>query len=297
MTTDSDQRPETWKAIPCFSKYEASDLGRVRSVRTGNVLATRVSNSGYLLVKLYDDDARQQTRTVHSLVLLTFAGPRPDGMETLHGLGGPLDNRWPENLRYGTKKENAADQAAAGTARRPATHPCVNHERCGGMVVNQGSRCLPCVAAVGDRAAAMLSAGMSLDAATRRLGYSNAEWVFKLAARHGGYAQPIQHARAQGRRWPQRLTATLRYHLSGGHSEWQTADRRPSRTVTPAGEGTPRARRPASPACFLGPLNWDKWDICPTTWDTLRSRVAVRNHRTVVTERDISPVVTRGGVR
>ena len=179
MTTDSDQRPETWKAIPCFSKYEASDLGRVRSVRTGNVLATRVSNSGYLLVKLYDDDARQQTRTVHSLVLLTFAGPRPDGMETLHGLGGPLDNRWPENLRYGTKKENAADQAAAGTARRPATHPCVNHERCGGMVVNQGSRCLPCVAAVGDRAAAMLSAGMSLDAATRRLGYSNAEWVFK----------------------------------------------------------------------------------------------------------------------
>ena len=60
--TDSE-RPETWKGVPGFSKYEGSDLGRVRSARTGNVLATRVSNSGYLLVKLYDDDGKQQTRS------------------------------------------------------------------------------------------------------------------------------------------------------------------------------------------------------------------------------------------
>lgn len=215
MSTDSDQRPEVWKAIPGFSKYEASDLGQVRNVSTGKLLAARVGTHGYLEVKPYDDGGKRQTRTVHGLVLLTFAGPCPAGQETLHGPGGPLDNRWPENLRYGSKAENHADQAAAGTAKRPMV-PCVNHERCGGMVAKQGSRCLPCAAEVGERAAAMLGAGMGLETVTRRLGYTSPDWVFKLAARHGGYLGTSAHARAQGRRWPQRAAATLRYRLRSG---------------------------------------------------------------------------------
>ena len=214
--TASDQRTETWETIPGFSKYEAGDLGRVRSARTGNVLATRPSNSGYLLVKLYDDNGKQQTKTVHGLVLLTFAGPRPDGQETLHGPGGPLDNRWPENIRYGTKPENAADRAAAGTAKTPAAYPCVNHGRCGGMVVKEGSRCLPCVTEVGERAAAMLDDGVGLDEVARRLGYQNAAWVHKLACNFGGYSKPVAHARAQRQPWPRRVMATLRYRLRIG---------------------------------------------------------------------------------
>lgn len=216
--TESSERPEAWKPVPGFSKYEAGDLGHVRSARTGKVLATRVSNSGYLLVKLYDGAGKQQTRTVHSLVLLTFAGPRPDGQETLHGKGGPLDNRWPENIRWGTKPENHADQRAAGTAVQPRAHRCVNHERCGGMVARPGSRCLPCAQEVGRRAAAMLGAGMNLEAVTGRLGYSSADWVHKLARDHGGYSQPVGQARGQGRTLRQRTIATLRYRLKGDRS-------------------------------------------------------------------------------
>lgn len=212
--TVSDQRAETWKPIPGFSKYEASDLGRIRSAATGKMLATRVSNSGYLLVKPYDDDGKQQTRTVHTLILLTFVGPPSPGMETLHGKGGPLDNRWPENIRYGTKKQNADDITAAGTRKTPATYPCVNHERCGGMTVNPGRRCLPCVMEVGGEAAAMLNAGTPLDAVAQRLGYQNVEWVYRLAVKHGGYSEPITHARSQRQPWRRRVMATIRDRLT-----------------------------------------------------------------------------------
>ncbi len=214
MTTDSDQRPETWKGCPGLSKYEVSDLGQVRHAATGKVLAARVGTHGYLEVKPYGDNGKRQTRTVHGLVLRTFEGPCPPGQETLHGPGGPLDNRWPENLRYGTKPENHADQVAAGTAKRPKAYRCITFG-CDGMVARPGSRCLPCAAEVGERAAAMLSAGMGLEAVTRRLGYTSPDWVYKLATRHGGYSQPVAQARAQGRRWPQRVTATLRYRLKG----------------------------------------------------------------------------------
>ena len=216
MTADSDQRVETWKPIPGFAKYEAGDLGHVRQQISGNVLATRVSNSGYLLVKPYDDNGKQQTRTVHTLVLLTFAGPCPAGQETLHGEGGPLDNRWPENIRYGTKQENAADQKRAGTAKTPAAYPCINHDRCGGMVAHPGRRCLPCVTVVGEQAAAMLTDGMSLRAVTRRLGYKKEEWVYKLAARYGGYSQPIVYARVNRQTGRRRAATTLRHWLRIG---------------------------------------------------------------------------------
>ena len=209
------ERPETWKAAPGFSKYEAGDLGHIRNAATGKPLAARVGTHGYLEVKPYGDDGKRHTRTVHSLVLLTFAGPCPPGQETLHGPGGPLDNRWPEAIRYGTKPENHADQRAAGTATQPKAYRCVNHASCGGMVAKPGSRCLPCVTQVGVRAGAMLGRGDEPGRGDRAPGLHEPDWVYKLASQFGGYAKPVGQARAQGRSWPQRTMATLRYKLSG----------------------------------------------------------------------------------
>jgi hypothetical protein len=42
---------------------------------------------------------------VHRLVCEAFHGPCPPGLETLHGDENGLNNR-PENLRWGTRKEN-----------------------------------------------------------------------------------------------------------------------------------------------------------------------------------------------
>jgi hypothetical protein len=55
-------------------------------------------------------------RLVHRLVLEAFAGPCPPGQEALHGPGGGLDNRWPENLSWGTHSKNVGpDKYRDGT--------------------------------------------------------------------------------------------------------------------------------------------------------------------------------------
>jgi hypothetical protein len=193
--TASDTRAETWKPIPGFSAYQASDLGRIRSLDRkagdrqlrGVVLKTRLNNRGYVLVNLTDDAGVKQTRTVHSLVLETFAGPCPDGCEALHANDVPADNRWPGNLRWGTPEENMADRARnSPAAPKPPPKPCV---RCGGKVDKGGRRCHACVVEIGVEAAALLDEGVPLDEAAERLEYPSLAGLHTLARKYGGYAQ------------------------------------------------------------------------------------------------------------
>lgn len=53
-------------------------------------------------------------RFVHHLILETFEGPRPPGKETRHLNDIRSDNRWPENLCWGTRSENMADRVRNG---------------------------------------------------------------------------------------------------------------------------------------------------------------------------------------
>lgn len=234
--TVSDTQSETWKPLPApFSKYEWSADGfgpGQRPIRRvgGKPLAVTPGNRGYLLVKLYDDSGKQQTKTVHSLILLGGTGkPCPPGKESRHLDDDPLNNRWRPgstddevraaggNLVNGTGPENAADKYRRGLPRTPAaTHPCINHDRCGGLVVNAGRRCLPCAREVGVQAAAMLDAGVNLRDVTARLGYQTPEWVHKLARNHGGYAGSLGTALAQQPPWTRRVTARAAATLRSG---------------------------------------------------------------------------------
>ena len=129
--TNTDVTTEVWKPIGHgFSAYQASDHGGIRSVdRTlaggrrcrGVVLKTRVSNRGYALVNVRDDNGTVQTRTVHTLVMLAFVGLPPRGQETRHLDDVPANNRWAPgsekasraaggNLVYGTRAQNDADK-------------------------------------------------------------------------------------------------------------------------------------------------------------------------------------------
>ena len=140
--TNTDVTTEVWKPIGHgFSAYQASDHGGIRSVdRTlaggrrcrGVVLKTRVSDRGYALVNVRDDNGTVQTRTVHTLVMLAFVGPPPRGLETRHLDDVPANNRWAPgdekatraaggNLVYGTPAQNAADKIrnAAPPPSRP----------------------------------------------------------------------------------------------------------------------------------------------------------------------------------
>lgn len=118
---------ERWLPIPGWHGfYEVSDQGRVRSVArvvprasTPQLVRERVLKSppashGYPRVNLCHEGKYVQ-RTVHSLVLEAFVGPRPHGMEILHGNGVCTDARL-ANLRYGTSAENKADTVRHETA-------------------------------------------------------------------------------------------------------------------------------------------------------------------------------------
>lgn len=113
---------EVWKDIPGYEgRYQASTHGRIRSLPRsefrksghgsythwnykGRVLSTRPKESGHLNVSL----GANNTKKVHRLVLETFVGPCPAGLECLHADGNPANNRL-DNLRWGTRIDNRAD--------------------------------------------------------------------------------------------------------------------------------------------------------------------------------------------
>lgn len=105
--------------IPGHPEYMASRLGGIFSVKTWNKLARPLKQSldkdGYPVVGL-SHGKKMHTRKVHRLILETYVGPCPPGMQCLHGPGGKLNNSI-ENLRWGTHLENQAEKAEAGSVK------------------------------------------------------------------------------------------------------------------------------------------------------------------------------------
>ena len=127
---------EEWKAIPGYiSYYEASSLGRIRSVarvvttysarggrsvpmrRRGRVMRLNINKrTGYLSVCL-SRDGKCKTKRVNVLVCMTFNGPCRADLICCHNDGEKLNNT-PENLRWDTTLANQADRVVHGTDLR-----------------------------------------------------------------------------------------------------------------------------------------------------------------------------------
>jgi len=123
---------EEWRPIPGHDGYEASSLGRIRSVdrwieqeRTeGNIYRRfmkgrilRQTHHRYMRVYL----GHGVSRTVHCLVMLAFYGTPPLGKEVAHSDGDTTNNHI-ANLSYKTPIENNADKVIHGTLLRGETH-------------------------------------------------------------------------------------------------------------------------------------------------------------------------------
>lgn len=105
------EQTEVWKEIPGYDNYAVSDQGRVmriargRSTHPGKILRPARNTRGYSNVVLCHE-CLPKTFTVHTLVMLAFVGPRPEGMEVNHINGVKTNNRL-SNLEYVTPQENS----------------------------------------------------------------------------------------------------------------------------------------------------------------------------------------------
>ena len=119
------------KTIPNFENYAITRDGRVWSKPRrgqgcnllGRWLIPIKRSDGHLTVSLWKNNCGY-IFLVHRLVLETFVGPCPPGMECRHLNGNPTNNHLC-NLKWGTHKENIRD------AMQHGTHNCLYRNRVG----------------------------------------------------------------------------------------------------------------------------------------------------------------------
>lgn len=112
------------KEIPGFENYLIDKSGKVwsksrKGARTGKFLSPWTTK-GHLLVRLYKNK-KPHTRYVHRLVLETFIGPCPEGLECCHNNGNPANNHL-GNLRWDTRTSNRRDDIKHGVRPRGENH-------------------------------------------------------------------------------------------------------------------------------------------------------------------------------
>lgn len=108
---------EEWRDIPSMPGFQASSLGRIRGEynvpmpnggsrkRTfGPSYGVRVTTTGQIPFRM-QIVSRRKTKRVHRLICEAFHGSPGEGEEVMHLNECPIDNR-PDNLRWGTRKEN-----------------------------------------------------------------------------------------------------------------------------------------------------------------------------------------------
>lgn len=109
---------ERWRDIPGHEGYQASDLGRIRSL--DRVVETRAgfrsyggkvlkptSDGRYLRVTL---GYRQPRTAVHVLIAETWIGPKPFPSAEVRHKDGDKTNCVKGNLAWGTRSENIQDK-------------------------------------------------------------------------------------------------------------------------------------------------------------------------------------------
>lgn len=114
---DLEWRQAAWG----FSRYEVSNRGDVRAWHSlwgrWHTLRPQINPKGYVTFNLYRDDGVRREVRVHRLVMETFVGPMPAGLEIRH-LDDVKTNNHISNLAYGTRAENVNDRIKNGVWTR-----------------------------------------------------------------------------------------------------------------------------------------------------------------------------------
>lgn len=117
--------PVYYKAHPEFLSYRFGTDGSIWSTRFQGGYVRRVATRwrrlrpakmkrGHVRAHLAGEGLSHNRVLLHRLILETFVGPCPPGMEGCHYDGNPANNRL-ENLRWDTRKGNREDDRRNGT--------------------------------------------------------------------------------------------------------------------------------------------------------------------------------------
>lgn len=131
-----EQCTVSYREVPGFPEYRVGDDGSIwsryqkKGKGRGNgghwIIGDKWNklkpcpNRGYLQTVIKRHDGKRFLVRVNRIVLLSFIGPCPDGMECCHENRDKSDNRL-SNLRWGTKLANAEDKRRHGTMCRGET--------------------------------------------------------------------------------------------------------------------------------------------------------------------------------
>ena len=117
---------ETFVKIEGFEKYEVSNLGKVRNIKSGRMLKPHLNHNGYLKHHLYRHD-KQKELFLHRILAIAFIdnpGKKPQVNHIDENkLNNDLSNlEWctgRENLVHGTRTKRVAEKLSKinGTSR------------------------------------------------------------------------------------------------------------------------------------------------------------------------------------
>ena len=96
---------EQWKPIKGYEGlYEVSNLGRIKSLRSGRLMSLCPNSRKYLGAHL-TKDGKSETVHIHRIVAEVFC-ERPEGKNVVDHINGNKNDNRASNLRWTTQKEN-----------------------------------------------------------------------------------------------------------------------------------------------------------------------------------------------
>ena len=124
--TNAVANEESWKPIPDIPGYEASTLGRVRSIDreiiyedgrkrkySGQILKQAINEHGYLSVCVRVNK-RPTWRKVHRIVAMAHLDSPRDGENIVRHINDEKTDNRVENLAWGTLSDNTQDSLRNG---------------------------------------------------------------------------------------------------------------------------------------------------------------------------------------
>lgn len=111
---------EIWKAIPNYEdRYEISNFGRARSLKTNKFLSPNIMSHGYTCIHLYrGGKSTRKVKTLHQLVAQLFIANIESCREVNHKDFDRANNHI-DNLEWVTRKQNVHHALAAGRRVKP----------------------------------------------------------------------------------------------------------------------------------------------------------------------------------